>query len=100
MSGHYLLFGHRHHQIVAAILLVLLANDSQGASLLAAPGSGISVELDTTDGTYQVISKEPAWNFGGSLEGPTEIMSPPAMHMTAWVRASKFLLNGVTARCR
>lgn len=80
MSGHYLLFGHRHHQIVAAILLVLLANDSQGASLLAAPGSGISVELDTTDGTYQVISKEPAWNFGGSLKVPLNNVTTSHAH--------------------
>jgi hypothetical protein len=50
--------------IGAALALV-----STQAASLKSPG-GLSVRVDPKNGDYQISAKQPAWNFGGSLNVP------------------------------
>jgi hypothetical protein len=54
--------------LLAALLLVLSLSDSKAATQnLVAPASELAVKLDAKSGSYQIVSKEPAWTFGGNL---------------------------------
>jgi hypothetical protein len=55
----------------AAVLLAFPLNGSAGeAADLSAPETGLSVRVDSGSGDYQIVSKDPAWTFGGSLKVP------------------------------
>ena len=79
MSGPFFLFKPSVPFALAVAALALLMPQSRAASTLAAPGSGLSVELDAASGSYKIISREPAWTFGGTLGQPLEnVATSPA----------------------
>ena len=80
MSHYSILFKHCLRCAFAAALLILVFQSSQAASSIAAPGSGLSVELNDATGDYQIISKEPAWTFGGSLDVPLKHVTTSRGH--------------------
>src|SRR5437762_1737028 len=50
-------------------LLLMVGWSRAEAVALDSPG-GISVQVDARNGNYQLIKKQPAWSFGGSLNAP------------------------------
>jgi hypothetical protein len=63
-------------RMVAAIGTVLLLsaclnfNAVCAAATLSAPGHGLSVQVNETNGTYEVAMKSPAWTLRGSVAAP------------------------------
>ncbi|MDB6017190.1 MAG: hypothetical protein JWR19_1679 [Pedosphaera sp.] len=56
--------------LVAAVLTLALSGSKSATTSLAGTRSGLSVQLDAKSGGYRVISKKPAWTYGGSLTTP------------------------------
>jgi len=55
-------------RLAAAILLALGLTVREAAALsLTAPGSGLSVRLEPTNGLYEIASRNLAWTFGGNI---------------------------------
>ncbi len=53
--------------LTAALSAFLMRNAKAAGIRLKAPESGLSAQLDATDGNYQLTSQDPAWTLGGSL---------------------------------
>ena len=52
----------------AALPAALVAADVEAATVsVSAPDSGLTARVDAAGGGYQVVSRDPAWTFGGSL---------------------------------
>jgi hypothetical protein len=56
--------------LLAASLAALPLSGSAVTLNLPSPGTGMSLELEAKSGDYRVLSKDPAWAFGGSLGTP------------------------------
>jgi hypothetical protein len=57
--------------LAAAILLALGLTVRETAALsLTAPGSGLSVRLEPTNGLYEIASSNLAWTFAGNVPAP------------------------------
>ena len=58
-------------RLAAAILLTLGMTVREAAALsLTAPGSGLSVRLEPTNGLYEIASSNLAWTFAGTVPAP------------------------------
>jgi hypothetical protein len=61
----------RTARLAAAVLLVLGLTGRESAALsLTAPGSGLSVRLEPTNGLYEIASSTLAWTFAGNVPAP------------------------------
>ena len=56
----------------AVLLAVPLKNSAGEAAGFSAPQTGLSVRIDAGRGDYEIVSKNPAWTFGGSLKTPLQ----------------------------
>jgi len=50
--------------------LCWLSRLSASAVTVASPATGLSLQLDASDGNYQLIAMAPSWSFSGSLNVP------------------------------
>ncbi|HEY1661777.1 MAG TPA: hypothetical protein VGI03_05105 [Verrucomicrobiae bacterium] len=58
---------------IAAVPLMWTAADSHASTVsVSAPASGLTVQVNSDDGEYQITSQNPPWKFAGSLGLPVK----------------------------
>jgi hypothetical protein len=59
--------------LLAALPLAFPAANGSASTLnVSVPGGGLSVRMNSNSGGYQIISQNPPWKFGGSLNFPVK----------------------------